>query len=377
MAYLGDFITVSCQAVQGYDQSGSNTPGNTQAIWNQPGYSLSEEEDEDRTAPDGNNQQPVMSGSKGPDAQANSESPESEILGEESSDGDVLEAVPEVFPKADAGVSEGKISTKGRILMVLSPQDYQEDELNVPRDYFQSKGYEVILASKGVETATGMSGKNVSVDVDIRKADLSAFDAMVFVGGEGIYYQKLNEDPAYVGLARKAASQDMIVAAICLGPWILADAGLLDGKEATAADTDHIESKGAIVSELDVVQDGNIITANGPDAAQEFAEAVVSALEEPSPQLASDNSKGLSQEEMASALRVPLGGSESGPQPGSSSSQAPESSPAYRCTKCSYVYDPAVGDPDNGIEPGTPFSKLPSSWKCPWCGAGKSQFVKG
>ncbi len=66
---------------------------------------------------------------------------------------------------------------------------------------------------------------------------------------------------------------------IGLGPWILADAGLLKGKKATASETDHIKSKGAIVSDESVVRDGNIITGDGPSASKEFAEAVVAALE--------------------------------------------------------------------------------------------------
>lgn len=48
----------------------------------------------------------------------------------------------------------------------------------------------------------------------------------------------------------------------------------------------------------------------------------------------------------------------------------------YRCVICNYVYDPAVGDPDGGIAPGTPFEKIPDSWVCPVCGADKSQFEK-
>lgn len=48
----------------------------------------------------------------------------------------------------------------------------------------------------------------------------------------------------------------------------------------------------------------------------------------------------------------------------------------YRCTVCNYIYDPAIGDPDSGIKPGTPFEKLPEDWVCPVCGAGKDQFVK-
>ncbi|HXL02983.1 MAG TPA: rubredoxin [Candidatus Atribacteria bacterium] len=48
----------------------------------------------------------------------------------------------------------------------------------------------------------------------------------------------------------------------------------------------------------------------------------------------------------------------------------------YVCLICGYVYDPRQGDPDFGIEPGTPFSQLPEDWICPVCGASKDQFEK-
>jgi rubredoxin len=48
----------------------------------------------------------------------------------------------------------------------------------------------------------------------------------------------------------------------------------------------------------------------------------------------------------------------------------------WECTVCGYIYDPAKGDPDNGIAPGTPFEQLPDSWVCPECGAAKSDFKK-
>jgi len=48
----------------------------------------------------------------------------------------------------------------------------------------------------------------------------------------------------------------------------------------------------------------------------------------------------------------------------------------YVCEVCGYVYDPEKGDPENGIEAGTPFEKLPDDWVCPVCGAGKEQFKK-
>jgi rubredoxin len=46
----------------------------------------------------------------------------------------------------------------------------------------------------------------------------------------------------------------------------------------------------------------------------------------------------------------------------------------YVCDVCGYVYDPAVGDPENGIEPGTAFEDLPEDWACPLCAVGKDQF---
>ena len=46
----------------------------------------------------------------------------------------------------------------------------------------------------------------------------------------------------------------------------------------------------------------------------------------------------------------------------------------YECTLCGYIYDPQVGDPANGIAPGTPFEEIPDDWVCPECGAGKDEF---
>lgn len=46
----------------------------------------------------------------------------------------------------------------------------------------------------------------------------------------------------------------------------------------------------------------------------------------------------------------------------------------WKCRKCSYIYDPRVGDPDGGIPPGTPFEQIPDSWRCPVCGVTKRDF---
>lgn len=46
----------------------------------------------------------------------------------------------------------------------------------------------------------------------------------------------------------------------------------------------------------------------------------------------------------------------------------------WRCTICGYVYDPAVGDEENGVKPGTAFEDIPEDWLCPECGVDKSHF---
>jgi rubredoxin len=48
----------------------------------------------------------------------------------------------------------------------------------------------------------------------------------------------------------------------------------------------------------------------------------------------------------------------------------------WRCIVCSYIYDPALGDPDNGVDPGTPFESIPDDWVCPLCNAGKDEFER-
>ena len=260
--------------------------------------------------------------------------------------------------KTASNQSAVSTTAKGKILMVLSPQQYQEEELNMPRDYFLSQGYTVVLASLGTKTATGMSGGSASVDLDIKSAQPSDYRAVVFVGGEGIYTLNLSQDANYQGLAKAALTQKKIVGAICLAPWILADAGLLKGKKATASDTDRLRSEGAIVSDEAVVRDGSIITGNGPSAALEFAQAVVAAIEESG---GTGKELGLTESEMSTALRVPLRTDTATP-----ASSAPPAK--WKCTVCGYIYDP---EQNNGVT----FEQLPSTWRCP-CGAPRAKFTR-
>jgi peptidyl-prolyl cis-trans isomerase A (cyclophilin A) len=172
----------------------------------------------------------------------------------------------------------GKISGK-KILFVIAPQDFRDEEYFTTKDILTKEGASVVTASLKTGELTGMLGGKAKSDLLIDTAQTKEYDAVAFIGGSGASI--LFENPKAQGLARDAASQGKIVSAICIAPAILANAGVLKDKNATSfPDVKNIlVDKGAKFSDQPVVQDGNIITANGPDAAKAFGIALLGALE--------------------------------------------------------------------------------------------------
>jgi protease I len=179
---------------------------------------------------------------------------------------------------------ETPFEVAGKILIVVPSKDYNDVEFNTTKSIFLDEGFEVDIASKGTEEALGMEGTAVAVDLEVADAEVSDYEAIVFIGGPGVDDLLLYEDPDYLGLASSTRDQDVIVGAICVAPKILANAWLLGGRKATVfPDSEsiaYIKSKGATYSDEQVVRDGKIITACGPEASEEFAEAVVAAVKE-------------------------------------------------------------------------------------------------
>jgi len=127
-------------------------------------------------------------------------------------------------------VSEKK-EEKGKILMIIAPKDFRDEELSVPEEIFEKNGYRVYIASTEKE-ATGMLGKRVSVDYLLEDVDISEYDALVIVGGSGSRYYLWN-NKELIDMVKKAYNEGRVVAAICLSPVVLANSGILKGKEAT------------------------------------------------------------------------------------------------------------------------------------------------
>jgi protease I len=123
-----------------------------------------------------------------------------------------------------------------------------------------------------------MLGGKATPDKTLALVKAQDFDAVVFVGGAGA--QAYFNDPAAHKLAKDAAAQGKVLGAICLGPAILARAGVLSGKKATvwSGARGDLEKGGADYTGNPVETSGKTVTANGPDAAAVFARAILAAL---------------------------------------------------------------------------------------------------
>jgi len=169
-------------------------------------------------------------------------------------------------------------SAEGKILMIIAPKDFRDEELLIPKKAFEEKGFKVELASKTDKEAIGMFGTKVKPHLSLRKVRVDEYKAVVFVGGSGtpVYF----DDQEALRIAKEAQAKNKVLGAICLAPSILAKADLLKGKRATVWPSEEktLKEKGAIYTGKAVEVDGLIVTANGPQAAHEFAKALLELL---------------------------------------------------------------------------------------------------
>jgi protease I len=165
-----------------------------------------------------------------------------------------------------------------RVLMVVAREMFRDEEYDIPRRILESGGVEVTVASSIFGEAEGKYGLTAPVDLLIGDADIADYDGIIFVGGAGA--QEYFDHPAAWGLAQESLAEGKTTAAICIAPHILAAAGVLDGRKATCfpSEAEAIESYGAEYTGVPVEIDGLVITANGPEAAEEFGNAVLDAL---------------------------------------------------------------------------------------------------
>ncbi|HEX5184409.1 MAG TPA: type 1 glutamine amidotransferase domain-containing protein [Allosphingosinicella sp.] len=166
-----------------------------------------------------------------------------------------------------------------RILMIAT-DGFEDSELLETRRLLEEKGADVTLASLKEGEIRGDKGRTARVDVTIGDVDADDFDALVLPGGVA-NPDKLRMDATVVETVRDFARSGRPVGAICHGPWLLAEADLLDGRTVTSWPSirTDLRNAGAEVVDREAVTDGNLVTSRKPDDIPAFVEAVVGVIE--------------------------------------------------------------------------------------------------
>lgn len=175
-----------------------------------------------------------------------------------------------------------------KIAMIIAPKGYQDKEFETPYRYFKDQGAAIDVYSTKKGVAMGALGGTFNVEHALSELNVNNYNAILFVGGPGT--PLLRNDHDSIKVAKDAVTSNKVLGAICWSPTILAKAGLLKGKDATVWNgpdmelgmftSEYLEGQGARYTGQDVTVDGNIITANGPLAAQKYAEAIWKKLVE-------------------------------------------------------------------------------------------------
>ena len=166
-----------------------------------------------------------------------------------------------------------------KIIFIIPQKDFRDEEYFISKEVLESNGIKVVTASNERKIALGADGGEVPVDIEIKDIKIEDYEGLIFIGGPGSLTY-LNNQQSH-NLAIEAFKQGKIVGAICISPIILSEAGLLNGKKATVwSDSLNkepirlLQESGAEYLKEDIVVDGKIITANGPDSAKEFGQAI-------------------------------------------------------------------------------------------------------
>jgi protease I len=168
-------------------------------------------------------------------------------------------------------------------VMILATDGFEQSELTGPKERLEAAGFETVVVSPKEGEIKGWKhtrwGDPVEVDLALDQAGADDFDALVLPGGV-MNADKLRTEDKAVQLVRDFLDADKTVAAICHGPWLLAEAGVIRGKTVTSWPSIRTDLKnaGANVIDQEVATDGNLITSRKPDDIPAFSDALIEAL---------------------------------------------------------------------------------------------------
>ncbi len=183
---------------------------------------------------------------------------------------------------ADFSNDNPKLLNGKRCVLIIAPENFRDEELTVTKDVLIENGAYVDVASVKKGVVKGMLGYSIQVDKTVSELSVDDFDCVVIVGGSGA--PVLLKHDEVLDFVKRSNELNKTIGAICLGPMVLAKAGVLESKDATVFKSkeslDVFKENNVNFVDKPLVEIGNIITANGPDYAADFAYALVRLLSE-------------------------------------------------------------------------------------------------
>jgi len=164
---------------------------------------------------------------------------------------------------------------KKTIVLLIAHEGYQPVEYGVTKEILSTnKSFIILTASNKPGHATATDSSTTPVDITLDKLDPEKIDGLFLIGGSGALAAL--DTQAVHTLLQEMMGLEKPYGAICVSPRILAKAGVLGGKRATGWDGDHqlaenFKEYAVIYTHEPVTQDGQVVTASGPQATQHFA----------------------------------------------------------------------------------------------------------
>jgi protease I len=168
-------------------------------------------------------------------------------------------------------------------VLIIATDGFEQAELFDPRQALLDAGVDVTLASIGFDPIQGMQhqdkGDTIKPDALLTDVDAADYDALLIPGGVA-NPDRLRIEPAAIRLVRDFMIAGKPVAAICHGPWLLAEAEAIDGRTVTSWPSIRTDLRhaGATVVDQAVVVDDNLVTSRKPDDIPAFNAALLEKL---------------------------------------------------------------------------------------------------
>jgi len=176
----------------------------------------------------------------------------------------------------------------GKKVAILATEGFEQAELDLPKEALDNAGARTVVIAPESGAKLGKIrgwykkdwGDTVKVDKVLADADANDYDMLVLPGGV-MNPDKLRMDADAVKFVRAFDEADKPIAAICHGPWMLIEAGIVEGRTLTSwpsLKTD-LTNAGANWVDEEVVTDGNLITSRKPDDIPAYCRKLIEALQ--------------------------------------------------------------------------------------------------